>query len=103
MAKKVAHRMHKRHPNRKAKIVEAKISEASGREHYSQLIRELISNPAVKYIAGGIAASILSRLAINMSEKYPELSSFLRENIDSFEGKLGQFRPGVSGDRESRA
>ncbi len=70
---------------------------SSGRESYSQMIRELISNPAVKYIAGGIAASVLSRLAVNMEEKYPELSKFLRENIDSFEGTLDQYRPASFG------
>ncbi len=69
---------------------------------YQHMIRELISNPAVKYIAGGIATSILTRLAQNMSEKYPELSRFLKENIDSFEGRLGQFRPSIDNEKESR-
>lgn len=76
---------------------------SGGRTH---VIREWISNPAVKYVAGGIATAILSRLAQNMSEKYPELSRFLKENIDSFEGRLGQYRSGGfenGQDRESRA
>lgn len=121
MAKKVANGMNKRQPNRRTREMKDTLSHFSSdssdsnfetgsrrsiggsRENYSQLIRELISNPAVKYVAGGIAASILSRLATNMSEKYPELSKFLRENLDSFEGKLGQYRPSMDGDRESRA
>lgn len=114
MARKVANGSNKRQSRVRKPITQDSGSEnlqASSRsfrgsrgEDYSQLIRELFSNPAVKYVAGGIAVSILSRLAQNMSEKYPELSRFLKENIDSFEGRLGQFRPGFSGDeaRESR-
>ncbi len=119
MAKKVANGMNKRQPVKKNSSLDTgkhfSSSESnfetgsrsgssliSGRENYSQLIRELISNPAVKYVAGGIAASILSRLASNMSVKYPEVSKFLRENIDSFEGRLGQYRSSMDGDRESR-
>ena len=121
MAKKVANGMNKRQPTRRTREMKDTLSHFSssdssdsnfktgsrrsigaGRENYSQLIRELISNPAVKYVAGGIAASILSRLATNMSEKYPELSKFLRENLDSFESRLGQYRPSMDSDRESR-
>ncbi|MFL5785742.1 MAG: hypothetical protein ACJ76H_14085 [Bacteriovoracaceae bacterium] len=68
----------------------------------SSKLREFIDNPMVKYVAGGIATAILSRLATNMGEKYPELSRFLRENIDTFEGRLGQYRSGMGGGQESR-
>lgn len=110
MAKKVANGVNKKQVRRRSEIIDSGESNfstrstgSSSRSEYSQLIREFISNPAVKYMAGGIATAVLSRLATNMSEKYPELSRFLRENIDSFEGRLGQGRPGFSGDRESRA
>ncbi len=113
MAKKVANGMNKR-TSRARKLTDRSDFESgsnfqtsprrsSSSGDYQHMIRELISNPAVKYIAGGIATSILARLAQNMSEKYPELSRFLRENIDSFEGRLGQYRPSYGGDeRESR-
>jgi hypothetical protein len=110
MAKKVANGRNKRQPRSQARNLstDSESDSQSGihgllnNSNYSHLIRELISNPAVKYVAGGIATAVLSRLATNMSEKYPELSRFLKENIDNFEGRLGQFRPGLSGDSESR-
>ncbi|MES2525648.1 MAG: hypothetical protein V4598_01120 [Bdellovibrionota bacterium] len=119
MARKVANGLNKRQPVRSRNSVKETSehfstedsnfetgsrsgSSLGGRENYGQLIRELISNPAVKYVAGGIAASILSRIATNMSTKYPEVSKFLRENIDSFEGRLGQYRSGLNDERESR-
>ena len=112
MAKKVANGMNKRTSRARnltdrteldsgSNFSSSRRSSSAG--DYQHMIRELISNPAVKYIAGGIATSILTRLAQNMSEKYPELSRFLKENIDSFEGRLGQFRPNFGDDeRESR-
>lgn len=84
---------------------ERNFSTGSGADRFSgsaDMIREWINNPAVKYIAGGIATAILSRVAQNMSEKYPELARFLKENIDTFEGRLGQYRPGFES-REERA
>lgn len=115
MAKKVANGMNKRTSKARNLTDRSAVDSGSNFEtssprrssasgDYQHMLRELISNPAVKYIAGGIATSILSRLAQNMSEKYPELSRFLRENIDSFEGRLGQYRPSFGGEdeRESR-
>lgn len=69
----------------------------------SEIIRELASNPTVRYVAGGIAAAVLTRLSQSLSEKYPELSRFLRENIDSFEDRLGQYRDDSSSGSEARA
>lgn len=117
MAKKVANGLNKRQPKRREVEIDSDSdfssqsegrgsnfsSGISGRQDYQQLVRELISNPMVKYIAGGIATSILTRLATNMADKYPELSRFLKENIDSFEGRLGQYRPQMDRDQESRA
>ena len=38
-----------------------------GRE-YKDILREFVSSPAVKYVAGGIASAFLARLASNISE-----------------------------------
>ncbi len=59
---------------------------------YKEILKDFISRPAVKYVAGGVAAAILARLANNMAGKYPEISDFLRENMDNLEAKLGEFR-----------
>ncbi len=110
MAKKVANGINKKQPRRRStesSPIEKKPNfqiggEAGNSFQFSHLARELISNPTVKYLAGGVATAILSRLATNMADKYPELSRFLRENIDGFEERLNQYRPSYSQDRESR-
>ncbi len=62
---------------------------ARGTEHdYMGIVRELISNPTVKYVAGGIATALLTRLATNLSDRYPEISKFITENLDTVESKL---------------
>lgn len=107
MAKKVANGVNKKQP--RIREEDANFSSGSdfssrgskGQSAAGSLFRELINNPAVRYAAGGIATAVLSRLATNMAEKYPELSHFLRENVTSFEGKLGQYRNTFQNERES--
>lgn len=64
--------------------------------NYKDILFELSKNPTVRYVAAGLATAILTRVANNISEKYPEVSSFLRENIDNFEGKLDEFKSGLN-------
>lgn len=59
---------------------------------YKDLLRDLASNPAVRYVAGGIATAVLTRIATNLSQRYPELSNFIKENLDNVEGRLGDFK-----------
>lgn len=55
-------------------------------------VMNVVSNPAFKYVMGGIATAVLTKLVTNMADKYPELSNFIRENLDTIEEKLGEFR-----------
>lgn len=59
---------------------------------YKEILRDLYSSPTVRYLAGGIAAAFLNRYANKLSEKYPEVADFLKENIEAFEGKLNEIK-----------
>lgn len=59
---------------------------------YKDVLRDLASNPAVRYVAAGIATAVLTKIATNLSERYPELSHFIKENLDNVEGRLGDFK-----------
>ena len=59
---------------------------------YKEILRDLYMSPTVRYLAGGVAAAFLNRYANKLSEKYPEVADFLRENIEAFEGKLGELK-----------
>lgn len=60
--------------------------------NYRDQLLEWSENPAVKYVAGGIGLALLGRLAFSMSDRYPEVSRFFRENLDTIEDKLKEFR-----------
>lgn len=64
---------------------------------YTEILKDLASNPAVRYVATGVATALITRLANKMADRYPEISSFIKENLDTIEGKFGEFRQ----DRES--
>lgn len=61
-------------------------------EDYKELIREFLQSPTVKYVAGGISVALLARLAAKLSDRYPELSEFMKENISMMENKLHEFK-----------
>lgn len=58
---------------------------------YRDILREIAKSPAVRYVAGGITMALLTRLANNMADKYPEISTFIRENVENLEGRFGNF------------
>ncbi|MFL5785743.1 MAG: hypothetical protein ACJ76H_14090 [Bacteriovoracaceae bacterium] len=63
--------------------------------NYRDTLLEWSERPAVRYVAGGIGIALLGRFALNISDKYPEISRFFRENLDTIEDKLKEFR-GIS-------
>jgi hypothetical protein len=65
--------------------------------NFKDIAFELASNPTVRYLAAGVATAILARVANNISDRYPEISDFLKENLDTAEGKLNEFRQNLSG------
>ena len=62
--------------------------------------KDLVSNPAVRYVAGGIATAILTKVASNFSTKYPEISRFITENLDGVEGRLSEFKNSLTNDSQ---
>lgn len=58
----------------------------------SNFFSDLYARPAFKYVAGGLAIAIAGRLVMKMSGSYPQISSFVKENLDLIEGKLQEFR-----------
>ena len=71
--------------------------------NYRQIAMDLYNNPTVRYMAGGVAAAILNRVASRLGNKYPEIGSFLKENIGTLEGKLNEFKSGMNTDRGEEA
>ena len=64
-----------------------------GEESSSQFsgVSQWFANPAVRYVASGIATALLTKLATNIADRYPQISQLLREGMESVEGKLAEF------------
>lgn len=69
-------------------------SSGSSSRDYKEIIKDLAGNPAVRYVAAGLATAILTRVANNLHEKYPEISDFIKDNLDKVEGSVGGFEAG---------
>ena len=92
----------RRRRSRSSEALSAARGNHAGDRDYREIIREFISSPAVKYVAGGIATAILTRVATNMADRYPEISNFIRENMDNLEGRLSEFRGGDMNEEAQR-
>lgn len=65
-------------------------------------LQSFIANPAVRYVASGIATALLARMAKGLAAKYPEISRFVGEQMDTIEGKLVDFKNGLENDTVAR-
>lgn len=71
--------------------------------NYKNVLRKMKANPLSMYIAGGVGAFFLGRFAIRYYRSHPEISTFLKENFDTVEGKLREYKDSImSGESEAR-
>lgn len=68
--------------------------------NYRDTLLEWSERPAVKYVAGGLGLAVLGRFAYQLSDRYPEIARFIKENIDTVEDKLREFR-GIGSQEEN--
>lgn len=98
--------------NTKVRSIPVKKAEQSPREegfdtfqgsNQGGFFKEFISNPAVRYVAGGIATSMLTKFVTKMADRYPEITSLLKQNLDSIETRLSEYKNNSQGlDSEAR-
>lgn len=84
--------------NRRTRLASGRSqSVGAGERDYMSIVKEIVSHPTVKYVASGLATAMLTRLATKLSDKYPEISEFIRENLDQVGGKVASNRFNESG------
>lgn len=59
---------------------------------YREMVIEVASHPAVRYMAAGVATAMLANLARKTSRRYPEISRFIQDNVDMFETNMDYMR-----------
>lgn len=80
---------------RKSSAKSRRSSSERSYQNYRDTLLEWSERPAVRYVAGGIGLALLARFTYSMSERYPEISRFLKENLDTIEDRMREFR-GIS-------
>ncbi len=55
-------------------------------------LKAVYQNPISMYLVGGLGALLLGRFVFRYYKNHPEISDFIRENFDSVEEKLREFR-----------
>jgi hypothetical protein len=81
----------------KQKMPQPKMSATLHYQDYRDIIKEMLMSPVFKYIAGGITAAILARLANQSEEKFPEISSFIKDNMNMLQNKLDEYKGHLQG------
>lgn len=71
--------------------------------NYKNILRKIKANPLSIYMAGGVGAFFLGRFAIRYYKSHPEIQSFIKENFDTVEEKIREYKDSVmSEDTEAR-
>lgn len=105
MAKKLSKGISRNVPktNRRAKRTETILGleipsmKASGMS-YQSILRKIKASPLSVYVAGGVGAFFLGRFAIRYYKSHPEISTFLKENFDTVEEKLREYKNNMMSD-----
>lgn len=70
-----------------------------GRKDYLRMMKNLSDRTAFRYAVGGMGVFLLGRLAVKLSDRYPQISNYFKEGMEEIEGRLNSFR----GEEESGA
>lgn len=61
---------------------------------YKKVVRDFTRSPSLLYLAGGIGAYFIGRFAYRYYQNHPEISDFIKENVDTVESRLREYRGG---------
>lgn len=62
--------------------------------NYKNVVRDFSKSSSLLYLVGGIGAFFLGRWALRYYQNHPEISEFIKENVDTVEARLREFRGG---------
>lgn len=68
---------------------------------YKKLTREVLEIPATRYILGGVAIVSLIPFAMRLFRRYPEINTFVSDNLDSVVSKVDGIIGSRKGDEAS--
>ena len=61
---------------------------------YKKVVRNIYKSPISLYLVGGVAAYFIGRFSWRYYQDHPEVSEFIKDNFDTVETRLREFRSG---------
>jgi hypothetical protein len=52
----------------------------------------LLKKPAVRYLIATVSMAVLSKMVLTLSERYPQISELMKENLAVVEEKLAEYQ-----------
>lgn len=59
---------------------------------YKKVIRDIYKSPIALYLASGVGTFFLGRFLFRYYKNHPEIAEFVRDNFETVEAKLREFR-----------
>ncbi len=99
VTKKVAQGRTKSEPtNRRTKRVPSSAIIETRGLNYKKILRRMRANPLTLYLAGGVGAFYFGRFLFKYYKNHPEISTFFKENFDTVENKLRNYKDSFNSD-----
>lgn len=67
---------------------------------YKKVIRSLYRSPISLYLASGVGSYFLVRFLFRYYKDHPEIAEFVRDNFESVESRIREFRGGNAMDED---
>ena len=67
-----------------------------------RVVKKIGDSPLALYLAGGVGTIFLARFAYRYYRNHPEIQEFIRENFDTVESTLREYRGGSVEESEGR-
>lgn len=61
---------------------------------YRKVLRNVSQNSPLMLLAGGLGAFVIGRFFYRYYQDHPEISDFIRDNMDTVESRIREFREG---------
>lgn len=72
----------------------------NGRGGFKKTMRKTSQSPLAAYLAGSVGAFFLARFLYRYYQDHPEILTTIRDNFDSIEDRLREFRSNLSSEIE---
>jgi hypothetical protein len=99
MTTKATRKTTARSPRKASSRKSRKVPFIDNRMTFKSFFRKLTSSPLPMYLGSGVATLLFARWAFKFYKEHPEVQDFIRENFDTVEDKLREYKDHILNDQ----